>query len=128
MVMRAHTSIRSTAIIAALFATTSLLSGCFGQNQPAPLTPATPAVSPAASPAASPVVVPASSPPPSPTPERTGQSHTVEEGDTLASIAQKYYEDGGLWRKIYDANKDAIGADPDSIKIGQALRIPPKDE
>jgi nucleoid-associated protein YgaU len=50
----------------------------------------------------------------------------VGEGDTLATIAQQYYEDSGQWRKIYEANKDAIGEDPDSIKIGQSLKIPPK--
>ena len=63
---------------------------------------------------------------PGPSADQSGQTHTVGEGDTLATIAQQYYEDSGQWRKIYEANKDAIGEDPDSIKIGQSLKIPPK--
>jgi 5'-nucleotidase len=115
-------------IAAALVATTSLLAGCTGQTQSVAPTPIPPAASPVPSPAASPVVVvPASSPTPAPTPEAPGQTHTVGEGETLATIAEQYYEDGALWRKIYDANKEAIGDDPDSIKIGQTLKIPPKE-
>jgi nucleoid-associated protein YgaU len=51
----------------------------------------------------------------------------VGEGETLATIAEQYYEDGAQWRRIYDANKEAIGDNPDSIKIGQTLKIPPKE-
>ena len=127
MVMVSRSSVRSFAISAALVAGCSLLSGCFAQNQPAAPTPIPPVASPVPSPAASPVVVPASSPQPTAAAaEGPGETHTVGEGDTLASLAQQYYEDSGLWRKIYDANKDAIGENPDSIKIGQALKIPPK--
>jgi nucleoid-associated protein YgaU len=127
MVMVSRSSVRSFAISAALVAGCSVLSGCFGQNQAVAPTPIPPVTSPVASPAASPVIVPASSPPPSPgAAEGPGETHTVGEGDTLATIAQQYYEDSALWRKIYDANKDAIGENPDSIKIGQELKIPPK--
>ncbi|MCX7957164.1 MAG: LysM peptidoglycan-binding domain-containing protein [Endomicrobia bacterium] len=34
--------------------------------------------------------------------------HTVEEGDTLPKLAEKYYGDANQWRKIYEANKDKI--------------------
>lgn len=73
------------------------------------------------------MIIPAASPQPAAAPADSGQTHTVTEGDTLASIAQQYYEDSAQWRKIYEANRDAIGADPDSIKIGQSLKIPPKE-
>ena len=42
------------------------------------------------------------------------------------SIAQQFYGDPTQWRRIYDANKDAIGADPDKLKVGTKLTIPPK--
>ena len=128
MVMVSRSSVRSFAISAAVVAASSLLAGCFGQSQsaaPTPIPPA-PAASPAPSPAASPVVVPASSPTAGSASEGPGETHTVGEGETLATIAEKYYEDSAAWRKIYEANKDAIGDNPDSIKIGQTLKIPPK--
>ena len=50
-----------------------------------------------------------------------------ETGDTLGTIAQKFYNDPTLWRKIYEANRAAIGDNPDAIKVGMQLRIPPKD-
>jgi nucleoid-associated protein YgaU len=50
----------------------------------------------------------------------------VGEGDTLATIAEKVYGDSSLWRPIYDANRSAIGENPDTVRIGTTLRIPPK--
>lgn len=38
----------------------------------------------------------------------SGQSYTIVSGDSLWKIAQKQYGDGSQWKKIYDANKDAI--------------------
>jgi nucleoid-associated protein YgaU len=55
-----------------------------------------------------------------------GDSYTVQSGDTLATIAQQYYGDSTQWRRIYDANKDTIGDDPDKLKLGTKLTIPPK--
>jgi nucleoid-associated protein YgaU len=75
------------------------------------------------SPAASPAV--GASPSPSPA-AGGGESYTVAEGDTLASIANKFYGDESQWRKIYDANRQAIGDNPDAVKVGTKLTIPPK--
>jgi nucleoid-associated protein YgaU len=50
-----------------------------------------------------------------------GESYTVKSGDTLSEIGQKH---GVAWRKIYEANKDVIGENPDKIHPGQTLRIP----
>lgn len=81
--------------------------------------------SPVASPAR-PAGVP--SPAASPSPTRAGeQTYTVESGDTLATIAQKFYGDSGQWRKIYEANRQALGDNPDAIKVGTQIRIPPKE-
>lgn len=48
------------------------------------------------------------------------------EGDTLASIAERFYGDPALWRRIYDANRQAIGDNPDSLRLGTVLTIPPR--
>jgi nucleoid-associated protein YgaU len=50
----------------------------------------------------------------------------VQSGDTLLSVAEQFYGDTAQWRRIYDANKDVIGSDPDKLKIGMKLKIPPK--
>ena len=52
------------------------------------------------------------------------KKHTVVAGDTLSGIAKKYYDDAGKYMKIYEANKDVIGDNPDMIKPGQELVIP----
>jgi nucleoid-associated protein YgaU len=51
--------------------------------------------------------------------------YTVERGDTLCSIARDYYGDAGQWVRIRDAN---AGIDPDRLKVGQVLVLPPKSE
>lgn len=53
-----------------------------------------------------------------------GQPYTVQPGDTLLSIAQDVYGDATQWQKIYDANKDTVGPDPDTLQVGQQLSIP----
>lgn len=50
-----------------------------------------------------------------------GTVYTVQSGDTLSGIGQKY---GISWQKIYDANKSIIGGNPDLIRTGQQLSIP----
>ncbi len=52
------------------------------------------------------------------------KKHTVVSGETLSSISKKYYDDIGKYMKIYEANKDLIGGDPNVIKPGQVLVIP----
>jgi 5'-nucleotidase / UDP-sugar diphosphatase len=99
-----------------------VMAGCGGgQSAPAATDDASLAATPPPAPQAP-------SPSPSPSPSPIAQAlHTVAEGDTLDSIAQQYYGDSTLWRKIFDANKAVIGDNPDNIKIGMQLTIPPKD-
>lgn len=45
---------------------------------------------------------------------------------TLWGIAEKAYGNGALWPQIYTANKSTIGSNPNLLKPGQSLVIPPK--
>ena len=49
--------------------------------------------------------------------------YTVQEGDTLFSIAELFYGDGNQWPRIWNANRAQI-PDPDLIFPGQVLVIP----
>jgi nucleoid-associated protein YgaU len=51
------------------------------------------------------------------------QSYTVQDGDTLWAIAERYYGDGSQYTRIFDANRDQLDS-PDVIQAGQTLRIP----
>lgn len=52
--------------------------------------------------------------------------HIVEQGETLSSIAQKYYKNSSepYYMAIYEANKDVIGDNPNLILVGMELFIP----
>ncbi|WP_267897813.1 peptidoglycan-binding protein LysM [Neisseria chenwenguii] len=51
------------------------------------------------------------------------QYHDVIKGDTLASIAKKYYGDANQYMKFFEANKPML-SHPDKIYVGQKLHIP----
>jgi phage tail protein X len=53
-----------------------------------------------------------------------GSKYTVQQGDTLSSIAQKVYGDSSQWHEIYIANTQVIGSNPNMLSPGQALFIP----
>ena len=54
----------------------------------------------------------------------TTSDYVVQPGDTLRSIAENVYGDADQWPRIYDANRDLIGPDPDALQAGMRLRIP----
>jgi LysM repeat protein len=49
--------------------------------------------------------------------------YVVRAGDTLAGIAARLGVPGG-WPALYAANRDAIGSDPDLIRVGLVLAVP----
>jgi nucleoid-associated protein YgaU len=83
-------------------------------------TPASPVAVPATTSSPSPLASPGVTPPGQPE-----QTYVVQPGDTMRSIAQQVYGDASLWPRIYDANRDVIGPDPDALQVGMRLRIPP---
>jgi nucleoid-associated protein YgaU len=54
-----------------------------------------------------------------------GQRHTVQEGDTLTSLAKRYLGDEEKADSIYRQNQDVIKA-PDQLVPGTVLVIPEK--
>ncbi|HYN86177.1 MAG TPA: LysM peptidoglycan-binding domain-containing protein [Pyrinomonadaceae bacterium] len=53
-------------------------------------------------------------------------TYTVQSGDTLAQIAREYYGSADEYRRIFEANRDKLD-DPDEIRPGQELVIPPAE-
>lgn len=53
------------------------------------------------------------------------RAHVVSDGDTLASIAWREYDDAALWRGLADLN--GID-DPMSLRVGQRLIVPPFEQ
>lgn len=51
------------------------------------------------------------------------RTHVVQAGETMASIAQKYYKNRARWKDIQDANFYSTNGTP-TIKAGQTLIIP----
>ncbi|HEU5038834.1 MAG TPA: LysM peptidoglycan-binding domain-containing protein [Nocardioides sp.] len=49
---------------------------------------------------------------------------TVQEGDSLWSIADEHLGAGDRWPEVYALNRAVVGADPDVIRPAQRLRLP----
>jgi nucleoid-associated protein YgaU len=58
-----------------------------------------------------------------PAPAAEFEWYEVQRGDTLSALAKRFYAKGGMYMKIFEANKDVL-TNPDLIKVGQKLRIP----
>ncbi len=55
--------------------------------------------------------------------EPHSRTHKVVKGETLESIARRYYGQRSRWTEILEANRNLLES-PRSLKIGMALRIP----
>lgn len=53
-----------------------------------------------------------------------GRRHVVSQGDTLYSLAQRYYSNRSRWRDIYQANRSVLRDENTPLKLGMELRIP----
>lgn len=81
---------------------------------------------PASAPALQPAPLPPGgrAPPTKPTAATAvGRRHLVTKGDTLFSLAQRYYGNRSRWRDIYAANRDVLPSE-NSLRIGMELKIP----
>ena len=59
--------------------------------------------------------------------QNTGQSYTVQAGDTLSKISKHFYGDASEFMRIFYANRDKL-RDPNKIQVGQQLTIPPDSD
>lgn len=57
------------------------------------------------------------------TEEAKAETYTVQSGDSLWAISERFYGDGNAWHRIYEANRGQI-KDPDVIQPGWELSIP----
>ena len=55
--------------------------------------------------------------------EQSQRHYTVQPGDSLSKIAQKFYGNASEYHKIFEANRDKL-KDPDHINAGADLVIP----
>jgi LysM repeat protein len=90
----------------------------FTTSTPTPTTP--PAIEPQA-----PVIVAAPAPEPAKSAESALQNYTVTSGDTLSSIAAKFFGKSTDWPKVYELNRHRI-ANPDRLQVGMTLQVPAK--
>ncbi|HJZ25933.1 MAG TPA: LysM peptidoglycan-binding domain-containing protein, partial [Streptosporangiaceae bacterium] len=51
------------------------------------------------------------------------RTYTVRSGDTLSSIAQRFYGNSADWAWLYHVNSSVVH-NPNSIYVGQVLKIP----
>jgi nucleoid-associated protein YgaU len=63
--------------------------------------------------------------PPQPAPHPLATRYVVRPGDSLSLIAERVYGDVTLWVRIYNANRRSIGPNPNHIRPGQNLVLPP---
>lgn len=86
----------------------------------APPPPDVPVIAETPSPASSAAVATA----PAAAPSRAARTHTVVRGETLYSLAARYYGKGSRWPEIVAANKDQLGGGDPKVKPGMVLKIP----
>lgn len=55
---------------------------------------------------------------------KPGNDYVVQAGDSLWSISMASYGTGYNWSKVYEANKDVLGANPNQIEKGTKIALP----
>ena len=58
-----------------------------------------------------------------PGPSAAPRGYTVQSGDTLSTISDRFYGTTARWIDIYQANRDRISSE-NAIRVGQEIRIP----
>ena len=61
---------------------------------------------------------------PTPPPTVGARRHVIAKGDTLFSLAQRYYGNRSRWRDIFEANREILRSKDDPLRIGTELKIP----
>jgi nucleoid-associated protein YgaU len=56
--------------------------------------------------------------------QTTAQKYVIKKGDTLSSLAKRFYGDDLKWKAIYEANREVI-TNPNFVPVGKEISIPP---
>jgi len=99
-----------------------------GGEPPTVVVASTPAPASVVMPSSAPAIVMAAAPvaafaDPSPGETLRARAYIVQRGDTLQSLALRYYGTRSAWEKIYQANRSGLPS-KDQLKVGQQLVIP----
>ncbi len=105
---------------AQLVATTPTTVTVASAAPPVPTTATTPAVAPGIVMAAAPIM---STPETSTMESSRVRTYTVQRGDTLQSLALRYYGSRAAWERIFQANRSGLPSKV-QLKVGQQLVIP----
>lgn len=54
------------------------------------------------------------------------RTYRVKAGDSLYVIAKDVLGDAARWGELFELNKQTLGNDPNRLKVGQTLTLPPK--
>ena len=52
--------------------------------------------------------------------------YTVRRGESLSIIAARQLGDGSRWNEVYRMNRDIIGPNPDGLREGMTIMLPPR--
>ncbi len=58
-----------------------------------------------------------------PSPTSAPRTYTVQSGDTLSAISNRFYGTPSRWIDIYQANRDRLSSES-ALRVGQSIRIP----
>jgi hypothetical protein len=59
---------------------------------------------------------------------RAATLYTVQRGDSLSGVAQRFYGTTRWWPGLWQANRDVIGADPEVLRNGIVLEVPARPD
>ena len=60
---------------------------------------------------------------PAAAPAAAGRTHVVRPGETLGTIASRYYGSPAKWNRIFEANRDRL-QNANRVRVGTTLVIP----
>lgn len=54
------------------------------------------------------------------------RDYTLRRGDSLSIVAARELGNGARWTEIYELNRDTIGPNPERIRDGMVIKLPPR--
>lgn len=54
------------------------------------------------------------------------REYTLRRGDSLSIVAARELGNGARWTEIYELNRDTIGPNPERIRDGMVIKLPPR--